>query len=300
METKKFYHLYANGDYAPNFITSIEDYKAEFNLIGVCAYTSGTAVLAFSIEDSHPHFLLFGTYEDCDQFRILYTNSSYQHILSSRKTKDNTVLSFNMDEITDEDHLRNVGTYVIAQPTKDGKAVMPFDYCWGTGSMYFRCECYTPIWYFDQDGNIQKPVEIGLLKRHEQKAIRCSRNEVPAEWLVCNGLILPSNYVDVKKYESIYRTHNCYRAFLSSGKTKDESIRERMARSSGVVLEDLEARTLAKKLCYELFRQNSARWLNAEQRLRFAMELRKRYRISYRQLSTLSRLPESEIRKYIK
>lgn len=300
METKRFYHLYANGDDAPNFIISIEDYKAEFNLIGVCAFNSGVTVLAFSLEDSHPHMLLYGTFKECERFRTMFSNSTYQHILSSRKTKDNTVLSFNMDEITDVDHLMNVGTYVISQPTKDGKHVMPYDYVWGTGAMYFRSERYTPVWCFDDSGNIQKPIPIGFLTRHEQKAVRCSRKEVPAEWLVCNGLILPSNYVDVKMYESIYRTHNCFRAFLSSGKAKDETIRERMARSSGVTIEDIEARSLASSLCYEMYRQQSARWLDTEKRLRFAMELRRRFKMNYRQLATLSRLPETEIRKYIK
>lgn len=300
MEQKHFFHMYANGDEAKNFIVCESDYIAEFNLIAVCAFNTGVTIAAFSIEDTHPHFLLYGTAEQCESFRKMYVLSSKQHILSTRKTLDGVVLDCNLDMITDENHLMSVGTYVINQATKDGKAIMPYDYKWGTGSMYFRSKTALPIWVVNDDFSLAEPSRIDSFSFAEQLTIRCSRSKIPGDWLVCNGLILPSNYVDVELFESIYRTHNCFRAFLSSGKNKDQNILERMAASKGVFMEDLEARKIAEKVCFELFGKRTARWLDVNQRTFFARELRSRFKLAYRQLATLARLPESEIRKYVK
>lgn len=60
-----YFHMYANGDDAKEFVISEDDYRFQFNLVGVCAYNSGAEVLAFSIEDSHPHIFLFGTIDIC-------------------------------------------------------------------------------------------------------------------------------------------------------------------------------------------------------------------------------------------
>lgn len=300
MEQSNYYHMYANGDEAKNFIVSESDYRAEFNLIGVCAYNSGAGVLAFSLEDTHPHLLLYGTHTAAHKFKRLFERSSLQHILSTRKTLDNVSLECQLDLIDNQDYLMNVGTYVIAQATKDGRPVMPYDYLWGTGSMYFRNGPYVPVWYFNRDGSIAEPVRIGNIPQRECPSIRCSRMSVPDDWLVCNGLLLPSNYVNVKLFEDIYRTHNCFRTFLASSKKKDQDVRDRMAFIRGIVLEDIEARRLCESVCMELYSKKTSRWLDASQRLTLAKRLRNDYRFSFRQLSSVCRLPEEELRKYLK
>ena len=57
MEKKNYYHLFANGDDARDFILDEEDFFAAFNRFGVCAAATGVTVLSFSVEDSHPHAL---------------------------------------------------------------------------------------------------------------------------------------------------------------------------------------------------------------------------------------------------
>lgn len=41
-------------------------------VIAVCAANTDVVVVSFSIEDSHPHFLLYGTKEGCTRFKLLY------------------------------------------------------------------------------------------------------------------------------------------------------------------------------------------------------------------------------------
>ncbi len=81
-ETKSFFHLFADGALSAGFILSIKDYIAVMNIIAVCAANSGATVVAFSIEDTHPHFLLFATREECVRFLEMF-ESIYRHFATS-------------------------------------------------------------------------------------------------------------------------------------------------------------------------------------------------------------------------
>ena len=261
MENKSnFYHMFANGDDSRNFIISTKDFYAAFNRIGVCA-----------------------------------ANSS-----ANRGSLYDVILNYELYPVKSEDYLRNVAVYTIIQATKDGKKVMPYDYIWGSGSLYFRTDNSLPIWCADENGIVQEPVPIGTLNARQKEAMLHSRKKVPDNWLICNGFLLPQNYIDVELFESIYQTHNCYRVFLSNSKKKDDAVTTKMSKVRGMMIEDIEARKISAAVCYSLFHKHSSRWLNTNQRLELAQELRRQYYLSFRQLSTLCRLPETEIRKYVR
>lgn len=170
---------------------------------------------------------------------------------------------------------------------------MFYDYHWGTGSMYFRDKNHIPVWYFDDNGVIQEPVRFDNLGRTEQREIVHSRTlTLPDDWLICNGLILPSNYVDVARFEEIYRSHNRFRVFTASSKAREEELRRIMSTYHGVTVEDLEARSLCGDLCKTMFGTRDPRRLDAVQRVNLAQQLRRQYRMTFRQLATLVRLDE--------
>ena len=300
METMNYFHLFANGDDARGFILDVEDFYAAFNRFGVCAAATGVAVLSFSIEDSHPHALLYGLESECVKFKELYETTTLHYIVSNRGSAGGVVFYLELYPIADEDYLRNVAAYTIVQPTKDGKRVMPYDYLWGTGSMYFRPENHIPIWTVKSDGSLAQPRRMDSLTVREQKSLLRSKREVPGNWLVCNGFLLPSNYVDISHFEKIYQTHNCFRYYCSAGKKRDAEIVATMADSRGVMLEDLEARKICSETVRSQFGFRDVRTLNTGQRLSLARTLRAGYRISFRQLATLVHLPEPEIRKYLR
>ena len=300
MNAQNYYHMFANGDDAKNFITTEAEFKSAFNRVGVCAAISGVVVVSFSIEDSHPHTLLWGTYEACIRFKVLYETMSMKSIARRRGSTDGVVLHCELYEVLDESYLKNVASYTIVQATKDGKAVMPYDYLYGSGALYFRSRHTILPWMVGEDGALHNPVKFGSLKDREKVVLCGSRRFVPSDWLVCNGFILPTNYVDVARFESIYKTHNCFRAFMCSGKSRDESIMAKMSEIRGIALEDLEARRISESVCLELFGKRTSRHLATGERLELAQALRSRYHIAHRQLSFLTRIPESELRKYIR
>lgn len=300
MEEKDYYHMYANGEDARNLVTCEDDFKAIFNIIGVCACNCNVIVLAFSVEDSHPHILLYGTSGECIKFKKMFETTLSHHIASTRHSTDNMRLECSLDQIKDEEHLKNTGVYVIIQATKDGKRVMPYDYLWGTGSMYFRGSNHIPIWLIDDNGKVQTPKRLGDLPIKERRALLCSRKNVCDDWLVCNGFLLPDNYINVEMFERIYKSHNAFRVFSCASSKKLEQVTMRMAESRGIRLEDLEARRICEEICINMFGKKTTRHLTPQQRITVALELRRQYHLTIRQIATLSRLPESEVMKYVK
>lgn len=297
MENKQFFHLCGDGPESRNFITCKADFRAAFNLVGVCAANTDAVVVSFSIEESHGHYLLWATKSNSIAFKEKY-ETLYRHSTSrTRKKGDELSLDFELYPIDTEEYLLNVAAYTIIQATKDGKPVMFYDYRWGTGSMYFRDTNHIPVWYFDDNGVIQEPVRFDNLGRTEQREIVHSRTlTLPDDWLICNGLILPSNYVDVARFEEIYRSHNRFRVFTASSKARQEELRRIMSAYHGVTVEDLEARSLCGDLCKTIFGTRDPRRLNTVQRVNLAQQLRRQYRMTFRQLATLVRLDEKELR----
>lgn len=302
MHKQDFFHICAKGADARNFIIRPADYYAAFNLIGVCAANTRIVVVSFSIEDSHPHILLWGTESDCLAFKRLFEKLYKHYAAATRPNGAELGLNCELYPICgDENYLLNVAIYTVIQPTKDGKPIMFFDYRWGTGSMYFRNGYYTPVWYFDENGNIRKPEHFGDQSALMKRALLHSRHyTVPDDWLVCNGFILPENYIDVVRFENIYRTHNRYRVFASNPKKREDEMNAKMAEFRGAAFEDMEARRLCGNLCKQLFGTRDPRRLDGRQRVELAQHLRRQYRLTFRQLATLVRLPEAEIRTYVR
>ena len=126
---KEYFHVCANGADSRNFIVCEADYYAAFNLIGVCAANTQVVVVSFSIEDSHPHFLLWGTREECSRFKVRYETLYGHYAAATRKGGAELSLRCELYDIgDDDDYLLNVAVYTIIQATKDGKAVMPYEY----------------------------------------------------------------------------------------------------------------------------------------------------------------------------
>jgi len=294
-----YFHLCSDGSLTPQFLTCDEDYRAAFNLIGVCAANCAATILSFSLEDTHLHLLLYGTRESAVEFKMIYEESWVHHVGRVRGSREGADIEFDIIPVENRDYLMSVGTYTIIQPTKDGKQIMPYDYRWGTGSMYFRVAGHRPLWLTDSAGSSIVPVQASSLPVLELRDLLCSHRPIPGEWLLCDGLLLPDNYVDVSHYEQIYRTANCFRVYLASSRNRDQAVQERIAAFRGVALEDAEARLHCKEISKELFGFTDVRRLNAQGRIMLAQHLHRRLRLSSRQIASLVRLPYSEVCKYL-
>ena len=294
-----FYHLCSDGELTPHFITSDDDFRVAFNLVGICAANTDVIVLAFSVEDTHLHSLLYGKKAHCVEFKTMYEESWAHHVGCIRGTRRGADIELELLLVDSEDYLLNVGVYTIYQVTKDGKQVMPYDNRWGTGSMYFRSKGHASLWLADEDGNQCSTTRVGDLSERARRRLLSSRLPVPGEWRVCNGILLPENYIDVARFEGIYQTANCFRVFQGNNRNRDQMIQKRIAAARGVAIDDAEARIKCQSLVQQLFGFKDVRRLDALQRITVAQHLRRQFRLSCRQIAALVRIPYKEVCKYV-
>ena len=301
MYQAQYFHLCADGHEAQNFILSTRDFVAAMNIVALCAANTGVIVVAFALEDTHPHFLLYGTFEECVKYKLLFETTYKHYAASTREDGARFRLEIELYPVNNnENALRNVAAYIVSQPTKDGKDIMPFDYRWSSGSLYFRKGYHIPVWLFDDSGNILKTEQFGVLSVDRKRAVNHSRRySLPDSWNVAGNLVLPSNYVDVERFESIYRTANCYRVYLAGSRKQDEEILNKISQIRGVLLEDTEAREVCGDECKMKFGTRDPRRLDSNDRLLLAQILRRQHNMTLRQIATVVRLPESEVRRYV-
>ena len=296
---KKYYHFYSDGKLAAELFLSKPDYVAALNRLAVCAMTfRDVIVVAFTFEDTHLHRLLYCTEEDGRLFCAMFKKMTMMYISRTRNGKPaGILLKFEAEPIEDPDRLKRLGTYVVVQPTKDGKGVMPYDYPWSSAPLYFRGEKSVWPWYVDRNGDVRTPVKVCSLSFKEKRKQFKTAASLPGEWLVCNGIVLPSNYVDVKRFESIYGSHNAYRVFMARAGGLDSN--QKVEKARGVSLSDYEMREACKTVCRGVYGVTGIRSLNALQRLEVARRLRFRYIISVKQLSRIVHVPIDELERFL-
>lgn len=289
-------HFHSDGKLAPGLHSSKSDFAASFNRVAVCAAMFPDIIfIAFDIEDTHFHFILKCLLSRGMEMVALFAKLTHMYV--SQNGESDIRVVFGYDPVDSEEYCRNVCAYTVIQPTKDGKPVMPFDYPWGSGPLYFRSPKAVPVWFVDKEGNVQTPVTIGSLKERVKGRMFHTHKSLPKDWLVCNGLILPSNYIDARLFEGIFGSHNSYRYLLA--KANSDDVKRRMSRSNGVSLPDMEMRRICREKCRTIFHKENIRELNAMERLELARVVRREYLISFSQLSRLVHLPLQEVERYV-
>ena len=296
---KKYYHFYSDGKKAAELFLSKSDFVSALNRLAVCAFRfPNVMVVAFTFEDTHVHLLLYCLEEEGKVFCDLFKRLTMIYISHARGGKpEGLQFIFDVEEVEGESYLKKVGAYVLVQPTKDGKGIMPYDYPWSSAPLYFRGEKVVPVWCVDRHGVVQEAVRIGDMTCRERKKQFRTDVPLPDKWLTCNGIILPSNYVDIDRFEQIYRTHNAFRAFLS--RSSDSEMIRQTAIVKGVSLPDHEMREACRKVCREIFGVRDVRVLDSTKRLELARKLRRRYLISSKQLSRIVHVPVDEIERLL-
>lgn len=297
---KYFYHLFSCGADAADFIINEADYCATSNRIAVLAFVHGVIVLAFGIEDTHLHILIYATPEAATAFKANFQRETRCYIMYTREHHLDAQFTLTVGDIKDEIHLKRTAAYVVSQATKDGKKVMPYDYKWCSAALYFRTTPVDLLWRINPDLSLKQVVKLGNFNIQDRWAITRSKRDLPGDWLVCDGLILPSSFVDVKQYQHIYGTPNSFRVFLASTKESDKMVLNDMAEARGISLEEDESRYVCSGLCREMFGFADTRRLGTTQRIELARALRKQYHMGLPQIARRVHLPESELIKYVK
>ena len=289
LPVRNCWHFYTSGDSVEVLFRSEEDFSEGLNRILPVVTRYDILILAFVLMDSHVHFVLYGKYESCNRFIHDYIKLTSMYI-SYKYQEKNTLRSIQISHqtISDDRYLKTVICYVVKNPLTAGLPYMPWDYPWGSGSLYFRVNgAWSSAWWIINRGNTTD--KISDIRRLTRSRIK-TENGIS----IINQVIVPAQYVSVDIVEQVFRSHKAYHYFLSA--TKDTEVESRGGAISNLSVPLIEMRENRKRLSEELFGVSGLRNLNMEQRLRLARYMKSRYNCSPKQISRLCGLVYDEVK----
>ena len=181
-----------------------EDFVYGMNTIALCALLFPVRIVRFELMGNHIHIVLHATGASC--LKVFY-------YIRKRLGVD---LDFKLVTIHDEEQLANTLLYVDRNPYETDLNVLPGGYPWGTGGLGFRLQ-------------VPAGVRADALSKAYLRRILHSYVDVPADYQIdtARGMILPSSFVDIPLFESLFGTASFYltrfvKAFESFLHTADE------------------------------------------------------------------------------
>jgi len=293
---KRCWHFSTDGNSVDVMFYGDDDFLNGMNRIFIVLERYGVIILAFSLMDTHVHFILYGEFDECNRFMHDYIQRTSRYIAQhhgDRKKLDGVAISW--QEIDTEEYLKTAVCYVVKNAPVGGKAYLTEDYPWSSGPLYFRNKgswC-SPGWIqsLDHAGHLS---DLGV---REQREVLRTRRTVMDDVLMIGGLVFPGEYVAYKEVERLFRTHKAYHYFLC--RSREDDVESRGGSISLLSIPMQEMRQHKNEVCQELFNHRNTNLLNTQQRLFLAKTLRKRYNSSIKQIARLCGLVYDEVKDMI-
>lgn len=291
---KNCWHFSTDGN-AVDTMFYDDDFMAGMNRVFVVVKGYRIIILAFTLMDTHVHFVLYGEFAECDRFMHDYVQRTSRYLAQVHGERNKLCrVPINWQEIDTEDYLKTAVCYVMKNAPVGGKAFSSYDYPWSSGPLYFRTvgTWCSPGW---KELPLSETTE-GMTVKEKRETLHT--REVGGMMPVMIGsLVFPGEYVDYVAVEKIFRTHKAFNYFLC--KSKEDDVESRGGNLSLLSLPMQEMRQHKNEVCQELFGHSSSNRLNTQQRLRLARTLRSRFNSSLKQIARLCGLVYSEVKDLI-
>ena len=284
------WHFSTDGNAVDMMFYDEDDFRAGMNRVYIVSKAYIVIILAFTLMDTHIHFVLYGPLEECRRFMhdFVKRTSMYManHHGESHKLKD---VPIHHQAVDTDSYLKTVICYVVRNAPVGGIRFTGCDYPWSSGPLYFRRKGYwsSPRWL----NNIS---ERSMTFRQRRKVLRTSQ-DVSAPMI--DGIVFPGEYVAYEIVEMLFRSHKAYLFFMC--RSKESDVDSRGGTISRLSIPMQEMRQYRNEICRELFGVTGIRHLNTSQRLRLAKTLRVRYNSSLKQVVRLSGLVYDEVKDYL-
>ena len=254
-----------------------EDFRVGMNQVAVLAATISIQVLAFILMSNHVHFVLGGTKEDATDFI-----TSFKRRFSRYYGKKYSVKEFLRENNVDfrelhigDESLERAIAYVQMNSVAANICISPSGYPWGTGGLFFN-------------ENKTKGKAIGELSKRECIKLLRSRALLPSGYIVSEGIVLPSSYVDVQMVESLFKSAKRMNYFLQSS-SKAKLVKEAPSFKDQLIVSAMQ------DLAVSLFRKKTFGDLTNLQKSEILKQLRYRFSSEPNQLSRVSGLQFEEV-----
>ena len=288
------WHFSTDGNAVDVIFYDETDFIEGMNRIYIVLQEYDVVILAFVLMDNHLHFILYGSFEECNRFmheyvRRLSWSISRRH--GERRKMD--PVSISHQAVEDVNYLKTVICYTVKNPSVAGIGYNALDYPWSSGALYFRKKGLwsSPFWTLDGAVSSER-----LTGRCRNKVLKGAPDDGSPVRMV-GPMIFPGEYVAYETVEKIYRTCKGFHYFFC--KSREESVEERGGTISHLSLPMQEMRQHKNDVCQELFGTMSAKSLSTVQRLRLARVLKSRYNSSVKQIARLCGLVYDEVKELI-
>lgn len=291
-KVKNCWHFSTDGNAIDIMFSDEADFKAGMNRVYVVLRSYNVVILAFCLMDTHVHFVLYGTFDDCNRFVHDFIKRTSMYI-ADRHGEHHRLenVPIHHQEVDTEEYLKTVICYVVKNAPAGGIPFQGVDYPWSSGPLYFRKQGWwsSPRWL----GEI---TATGKTIRDNRKLLKTRALDLDADLQIpmIDDIVFPGEYVAYEIVEKLFRSHKAYLFFMC--RSKESDVESRGGSISRLSIPIQEMRQHRNELCLRLYGHESVRRLDTAQRLRLARELRSRYNSSLKQVIRLSGLVYDEVK----
>ena len=290
------WHFSTDGNAVDVLFRDEEDFIDGMNRVYIVLQGYHVVILAFSLMDTHVHFVLYGPFDECNRFMHDYVKRTSRAI-SIRHGDRNKLdhVPINWQAVDTDRYLKTVICYVIKNAPVGGIPYLAMDYPWSSGPLYFRRPgtWSTPAWCSES-----LPQESSRpLGTHAKREFFKTRSAYGSDVRLLGRLVFPGEYVAYEIVEQLYKTCKSFNYFLCI--SKEDDVESRGGTLSHLSIPMQEMRQHKGELCRELFGVNSIKGLDTGGRLRLARALKSRYNSSIKQIARLCGLVYEEVKDLI-
>lgn len=288
------WHFSTDGNAVDVIFYDETDFIEGMNRIYIVVKAYDVVILAFVLMDNHLHFILYGSFDECNRFmheyvRRLSWSISRRH--GDRRKMDPVNISH--QAVEDAAYLKTVICYTIKNPPVAGIGFHALDYPWSSGALYFRKkDLWTSPFWTEDDAVIPER----LTGRNRMKVLKYTPDDGSSVRMI-GPLFFPGEYVAYEIVEKLFRTCRSFLYFFC--RSKEESVDARGGMISHLSLPMQEMRQHKNEVCQELFGTAGTKSLATAQRLKLARVLKSRYNSSIKQIARLCGLVYDEVKDII-
>ena len=278
-----YWHLCTPGQFTELLFENDADYSFGMNSIAICAQTAGIDILAFEIMSNHLHLILSALEDLCLAF--FEQLKKRLRLFYSRHDRYVNLHNFipSVIPIADLKSLRNEIVYVNRNGFLVNPAYTPFSYPWGSGNLYFMppfpetaCRKWENITY-----------------REKERICHGRICDIPGNYLVHNGIILPQNYCATDIGMALFRDAHQYFSMVSKNYEAYSEVAKRLGES--VFLTDDEMFAALRLMSRSQYGDIKPAMLDPNQKLDLARRLKSKYNASDGQIQRMLRLDRNVV-----
>ena len=291
------WHFSTDGNFVDAMFYCDEDFKDGMNRVFVVLQEYDVVILAFSLMDTHVHFILYGEFDSCNRFVRDYLHRTSRYIFK-RRVENNKLrgIPVSWQRIDTEEYLKTAICYVVKNAPVGGKPFLAGDYPWSSGPLYFRSagQWCSPSWTESLSGAAVLSA-MGIRQKRKQLKTRAIDND---DVRMIGDMVFPGDYVAHEVVERLFRTHKAYHYFFC--RSREDDVESKGGYISQLSIPMQEMRQHKNEMCKEMFGHNNTNRLDVGQRLRLARALKAKYNSSLKQIVRLCGLVYDEVKDKLK